>query len=76
VAARYREDVEGEETAREAAVAGGNLGDGGVGAIELWRGVKGEERRARKSSLFRAVSGVQTSRADRKAKAAEGARNP
>jgi len=35
VAARYREDVEGEETAREAAIGGGNLEGGGVGAIEL-----------------------------------------
>jgi len=35
VAARYREDAEGEETAREAVVGGGHSGDGGVDAMEL-----------------------------------------
>jgi hypothetical protein len=75
VAARYREDVEGAKTAREAAIAGGNPVGGGVGAIELWRGVKGAGRRARKSLLFRAVGGVKTSGASREAEAVEGAKN-
>jgi hypothetical protein len=35
VAARFREDVEGDETAREAVGAGGNPDDGGVGVMEL-----------------------------------------
>jgi hypothetical protein len=41
VAARCWEDVEGEETAREAVVDGGDLAGGGADVLELWRGAKG-----------------------------------
>jgi len=75
VAARCQEDAEGEETAREAARVGGDPAAGGAGASGLWRGVKGEERSARKSRIFRAVGGVKTSEASQKAKALEGAKN-
>jgi hypothetical protein len=75
VAARCREDVEGEETAWEAAVREGNLEDGGIDAIVLWRGAKGHERIARESHISRAVGGAHTSEVSREAKTIEGAKN-
>jgi hypothetical protein len=75
VAARCREDAEGEETAREAVVSEGNLEDGGFDATVLWRGAKGQERIARESHISRAVGGAHTSEVSREAKAIEGAKN-
>jgi len=54
VAARFREDAEGERTAGEEAVGRGNPTNGGAGAIRLWRGAKGYERMARGKKFPRA----------------------
>jgi hypothetical protein len=64
VAARYREDVEGEETAREVAGGGGYSAESRLGSVKLWRGVKDDERMIGTARVARSVDGANTSEAE------------
>jgi hypothetical protein len=75
VAARYQEDAEGEETAREAAARRGDPPSSGSGAITLWRGAKGYERVVWGMTFLR-HSVKRKPQRPAQAKAREGAKNP
>jgi len=76
VAARYREDAEGEQTAREEAIPGDNVRGGGVGAAELWRGAERHERSSRRIASSGRPGSAKTSKVSREAKTREGAKKP